>query len=213
MRSGPKVPRARHGRGRWTYPWSRSLGGGSCMGRQLGPCGCAVGGCMPTPKATHWPSAGRNGVKGGWRRLSHLTGRARARPGVRSLGSVVRSVGRRWWARPSSPARAFPRQPNRGGSRWHEGTLVGTPRHTRQGLVCPTEGRRWLFCVPVRATPAPTPADGGANRLWGTRLEPREDATAGGERRPTSIDQSAVTPCSVRGSSNQVLKRPAARSG
>jgi hypothetical protein len=214
MRSGPKVPRARRGSGRWTSPSSSSLGAGSCMCRQPGPCGCAVGGCMPTPKATHWPSVGSTWGKGGWRRLSHLMGRARARPGVRSLGSVVRSVGSRWWARLASPARASPRQPRWAGRRWHEGEHGrGRSEVDQGGLVGPAAERntapgypRWLHAWPASCCWGATPSQ----RLpWGAH----KGVTARWDRCPISIAQEPGVPDAVRGSSNPALKRTAASVG
>jgi hypothetical protein len=94
-----------------------------------------------------------------------------------------------------------------------ERTAVGERRRPRRGAVSPAEGCRGGVECRCRSTPAPTPADGGADRLWCTRLALREGATPRGDPRPNPIGQSPVTPYPVHGQSNQALKRTAAGSG
>jgi hypothetical protein len=213
LRSGPKIPRARHGSGRWTEPWSSAVGGGACMCRQPGRCGCAVGGCLPIPKATPWPSAGGHWVKGGWRRLSYLTGRARARPGVRSLGSVVRSVGSGWCARPSSPGPEPPHQQRQSGSRSHEGERDrGRLEADLERRSLPCRGSDGAYCETMRATISSPATDLGANSPRGRRRCPPDGAPPGWDHLPSSRALEAVAPHSVGGPSNQALMRTAAGS-
>jgi hypothetical protein len=212
--SGPKAQGAKQDSGRCACPASRSVGAGGSTCPPLAPCGCAAGVCMPTIRATSWRCAGRSWGKGRWRCPPHRTGRTRTTHGVRPIRSVVRSVGSRWCARPSSPARAPHHQPQRGGSRWPEGEKGrGRLGVDSAAIRVACSRARGDLCELDRATAAPTPADGSADRPGSRCWAPHKGATPGWNRRPNSIAPETVTPRSVRGPSNPALKRTAAGSG
>jgi hypothetical protein len=178
------------------------------------PCSCASGVCTPIIRAKSWPGAGRSWAKGRWRHPRFWRGSPRAREGLRCSRSAVRSVGSCWCARPSCPSPTHPHQQRRCGRQWPEREGVrGKSGADPEGTSVASRGAQEIFGAPDRATLAPTPADGGADRPGCMGLEPHEGATQGRTGRPISIVPSTITSCSVRGPSNPVLKRTAASSG
>ena len=143
--SGPTALGARRSGGRGASPWRRASGGGSSMCLRSGPWWGAPGACMRTPRARRWRVVGRHWARGRWRRRSPATGRPLVIHGERRLGSAVRSVGRGWWARPSSPGPAPHHQPRPSGSR------SPAAERARGRLEAALQRRR----VPCRGPPGP----------------------------------------------------------
>jgi hypothetical protein len=169
---------------------------------------------MATRKARSWPGAGSTWARGRWRRLSRETGRPMVINGERRMGSAVQSVGSGWCARPSSPGPEPHHQQRQSGSRSHERARDRARLEADLGRRrVPCRGSNGACGETTRATISPPPADMGADSPRGRRRWPPDGATPGWEHRPSSIAQDAVAPHSVRGPSNQALKRTAAGSG
>jgi hypothetical protein len=122
------------------------------------------------------------------------------------------AVGSRWCARPSSPARAFPRQPNRGGSRWHEGEhgrarSGAGPEGT--GLACrgANRGRERPRSPHACLGPCRWGAHHPQRLPWGSH----QGTTPGWGRRPNVRAPEAVAPHSVRGGASVYLSAAASR--
>jgi Putative transposase/Transposase zinc-binding domain len=157
----------------------------SCDGQQVvfryeeraqGPGGQAQQRTMRLPLEQfigRWRCAVNSSARGRWRRPSMWIGRAVARSGVRRIRNAVRSVGSDWCARRSSPGPESHHPQRRIGSRWHEGANGrGSAAATPPGSSMPCRGVLRGVCMPVRSTPAPTPADFGADRPGGMRFAP-----------------------------------------
>jgi hypothetical protein len=160
------------------------------------PCGCGVGGCMPTPRVRPWLGVGRRWDKVLQRSPSRWMGNPIAVKGQKRSPRAVRSVGSRWSAPPSCPRLAPPCPPKGGGSGWQEGEhgrgrAAGEPKG--RGAACRGPKPAYWERTPFRMSRPPS--DFHTHNPGFTAHSPREAAPPCWRRAPSSrVGARAVQP-------------------
>ena len=164
-------------------------------------------------RAQRWRRAGSSSARGRWRRPSLWIGR-RCEERGEAHPECCPVCGQRLVCTALIPRAGVPPPAETGGSRWHErANGRGRPEANPPGTGVACSGAQGAFGAPGRSTPAPTPADGGADRPACMRLAPQLSVDTRVDRPSKLHRASSSHPLSVGGQSNQALKRTAAGSG